>query len=138
MKPIVFLDTNVVIDFFMARKPFSVETNELFRLRADNRLDFYLSAITLANLAYHASRNGKSPFSIINSFLNWVEIVDLDKDIFNKTITSGFKDFEDGLQYFSALKVKGVDAIITRNEKDFKLSKIPVLSPKKFLHQFRN
>lgn len=136
MKPIVFLDTNVVIDFFMARKPFSIEADKLFQLRTDNRLDFCLSALTLANLAYHANRNGKSPFAVINTFLNWVEVIDLDKDIFSKTITSGFKDFEDGLQYFSALKVKGVDAIITRNEKDFKLSKIPVLSPREFLKSF--
>jgi len=43
-----------------------------------------------------------------------------------------FPDFEDGLQYYSAIE-NSVDIIITRNKKDFKRSKLPVLTAKEFL-----
>ncbi len=43
-----------------------------------------------------------------------------------------FLDSEDGLQYYSAIENQ-IDLIITRNKKDFKHSKIPVLTAKKFL-----
>ena len=43
-----------------------------------------------------------------------------------------FLDFEDGLQYYSAIENQ-IDVIITRNKKDFKKSKIPVLTAKEFL-----
>ncbi len=43
-----------------------------------------------------------------------------------------FSDFEDGLQYYSAIE-NNVDIILTRNKKDFKNSKIPVLTVKEYL-----
>ena len=42
-----------------------------------------------------------------------------------------FKDFEDAMQYYTALRAKS-DAIITRNGKDFTASKLPVLTPSEF------
>ncbi|MBY0433985.1 MAG: twitching motility protein PilT [Cyclobacteriaceae bacterium] len=52
---------------------------------------------------------------------------------FENNVSSSFRDFEDGLQYFSAVKVVGIEAIITRNIRDFKSSSIPVLTPAQFL-----
>ena len=49
-----------------------------------------------------------------------------------KNITSSFKDFEDGLQYFSALETGGIEIIITRNIKDFRPSVISVLTLQDF------
>jgi hypothetical protein len=48
-------------------------------------------------------------------------------------LESKFTDFEDALQYFSAIQSNKVDVIITRNTKDFKLSKIPVFTPQEYL-----
>ncbi len=50
-----------------------------------------------------------------------------------KNITSSFNDFEDGLQYFSELERGGIEVIITRNSKDFRLSAFSVLTPKDFI-----
>jgi len=49
---------------------------------------------------------------------------------------TNFTDFEDGLQYYSAIENE-IDVIITRNKKDFKNSKIPVLTAKEFLAKQR-
>ena len=48
------------------------------------------------------------------------------------SIVSQFKDFEDAMQYYSALKAKA-DIIITRNGKDFTASQIPVMTATEYL-----
>ncbi|MGB3585191.1 MAG: twitching motility protein PilT [Tunicatimonas sp.] len=48
-------------------------------------------------------------------------------------VTSKFKDFEDGTQYFCALQPGKIDATIARNRKDFKASQIPVLGPEEVI-----
>jgi len=136
MKPKLFLDTNVVIDFFMEREPFTEDAVRLFELKESGKVDLCLSALTVANLAYHVNKRGKNPFILLKDFLDWIEVIDLDKNIFCKTIDSDFDDFEDGLQYFSAVKSFGVDVIITRNIKDFKPSLIPVYTPSDYLKEW--
>lgn len=125
----LFIDTNVVIDFFLEREPYSEDATLLFELRSQGKVEFYLSALTLANLAYLAQRSKRDPFGIISVFLNWVNIVDLRKDIFLQTLSSRFDDFEDGLQYFSALQVKGINAIITRIKKILLALNFPFILP---------
>lgn len=45
---------------------------------------------------------------------------------------NSFDDFEDGLQYFTAIE-NNQDLIITRNLKDFKNSILPVMTARQFL-----
>lgn len=57
----------------------------------------------------------------------YVEIVSVDSsDIYN-SLDSNWNDFEDGVQYFSAIK-SNADCIVTRNAKDFGLSDIEVVT----------
>ena len=63
-------------------------------------------------------------------------ICELDDLIIEKGLNSDFPDFEDALQYFSALR-KECDIIITRNGKDFKKSQIPVMTPNEFLKSIK-
>ena len=49
----------------------------------------------------------------------------------------GFKYFEDALQYFAAVNKGNIDAIITRNVKDFKTSEIGVLTPESYVRTNR-
>ena len=56
----------------------------------------------------------------------------MDDKIIDLSLNSDFKDFEDAIQYFTALENK-IGIIITRNLKDFKLSKIPVMNADDYL-----
>ena len=47
-------------------------------------------------------------------------------------LASQFKDFEDAMQYYTAVKAKA-DVIITRNGKDFAVSKLPVMTAAEYL-----
>jgi hypothetical protein len=64
-------------------------------------------------------------FSDIKSLFDRVNIIPLTGEIVTSAMNIEFKDFEDTLQYFSA--VKNCDYILTRDKKDFE--KIQRLSP---------
>ena len=60
------------------------------------------------------------------------EISDLNEQIIEKGLNSNFSDFEDSLQYFSAIS-SDCSILITRNGKDFKNSSIPVMTAEEYL-----
>lgn len=133
----VFLDTNVIVDLIFNREPFVKEAEEIFTLKESFHYDVIVSALTIANLAYVIERLNKKPHESLAALLPFIKIVDLTASIIEETIVSIFKDFEDGLQHSSALFAEA-DVIVTRNEKDFKRSLIPVMSPQEFLNLFNS
>ncbi|MCF6149428.1 MAG: PIN domain-containing protein [Candidatus Kuenenia sp.] len=48
------------------------------------------------------------------------------------SLTSDFRDFEDAVQYYSAVQAKA-DCLITRNKSDYKVDRLPVLTPEEFM-----
>ncbi len=132
----IFVDTNILLDLMLARERFIDEAALIFRLRDDRKIDLYVSALSLSTAAYFARKFKKDPKVIIATLLRWVHVVELREQQFKAAVESDFSDFEDALQYASALEVPGVDAIVTRNKKDFGQSKIPVFEPKEFLLKF--
>ena len=134
----IFLDTNVVLDLVLGRSEFLSEAKHIFELNSNGDIDLFVSSLTLANVSYIAKRNGKDPFFVIRKLLDWLSVIDLQTRFFHQTLTSAFKDFEDGLQYFCASSIQGLDIIITRNKKDFQSSIIPVLTPAEFVKTLSN
>jgi predicted nucleic acid-binding protein len=133
MIPQVFLDTNVVLDLALNRTEFVKDAESIFALKDMGKIDIHISALTLSIVAYFAAKHKQDSFVIVGRFLDWIHVIDLESIFFKQIVTSDFLDFEDGLQYFSAMMVKDIKAIITRNTKDFKSSSIPVLTPAQFL-----
>jgi predicted nucleic acid-binding protein len=128
----IFLDTNVLIDFFANRKPFSIEAAKLFNYSFKKEINIYISAVSYNNI-YYILRQSCSRAETINMLaeLNeWTDIIGLTKDIIKKSIKSDFKDFEDAIQYNCAKSLSKIDFIVTRDTKDFKSSSLPILTPK--------
>jgi len=128
----LFLDTNLLLDFVLDRKPFSDMTEEILLLKYTQKKRLFTSALSLANVAYVVRKAEKNPFTVIEDLLEWVEVVSLTKNEFNSSVKSTFKDFEDALQYYSAQSIQA-SVIITRDVKDFSSSSILVQSPAQFL-----
>lgn len=61
------------------------------------------------------------------------DVLVMDKEVVSNALNSGFKDFEDSLQNFAALKNGEIDVILTRNVKDFSKSEICVLTPESYI-----
>ncbi len=62
-----------------------------------------------------------------------MDVLLMDRDIVMQALISGFKDFEDALQHFTAIKSGFIDIILTRNVKDYTKSDIGVLTPESYL-----
>ena len=131
----IFIDTDVIIDFLIDRKPHSREAAIIFTLIEQKKLKGYVSSLTFSNL-YYVLRKVESHNKVItklDSISRLLTILKVDQQTIKDAIASGFQDFEDSIQYYCALESKKIDVLITRNTKDFKSSKIPVMTPSDYL-----
>jgi predicted nucleic acid-binding protein len=132
----LLVDTNIVIDLLTKREGFYLEAQDLFTLSDERRLKLLVSSLTFANTHYLLSRH-KSKDETRKTLIKFkvlVEVAPLDDKIIELAMASDFSDFEDAIQYYTALENE-VDAIITRNLKEFKTSKLPVFTAKEFLRK---
>ncbi len=67
-----------------------------------------------------------------------LNVLAMDKDVVLQALNSGFRDFEDALQYAAAIRTKHINAILTRNVKDYKKSELGVMTPDDYLKQLSN
>jgi predicted nucleic acid-binding protein len=133
----LFLDTNIVIDLLAKREPFYRWAAQLFSLADKLKLQLCVSALTFANTNYILLKERKPEEAklILRRLKLLVKVISLDDKIIGLSLNdSDFKDYEDALQYYSALE-NGNDMIITRNLKDFQKSKIPVLTAEQYLQR---
>ena len=135
----LFIDTNIIIDLLSRSEPFYGESAELFSLADQKNIELYISSLTIANTSYILLRqlNSSKVKEILRKLRLIVDILPLDDKIIGVALNdNSFNDFEDGLQYFTAME-NNQDLIITRNLKDFKASKIPVMTARQFLETFK-
>jgi len=130
----LLVDTNIVIDLLSKREEFFQEAQELFTLADNRQVELFVSALTFANTHYLLSKYQKldDARKILIKFKVLVKVAPLDDKIVELALVSDFKDFEDALQYNTALE-NGIDVIITRNKKDFKNSKLPIMNAREYL-----
>lgn len=134
----VLIDTNIILDFFIARYPFDKDAAEIFKLTYNKKIRGYISALSYANAYYYIKKlTGKNnSIELLKNLKKIVSTIDLNANILEEALDSEFSDFEDALQYFSALSVTEIDIILTRNIKDFTKSKLMVYTPAQFLNKF--
>ena len=133
----LFIDTNIVLDLLAKREPFYEDAAKLFSLADRKKILLIVSSPTFANTNYVLSKlnNSKTARDILSKFKVLVTVADLNDKVIELSLNDDdFSDFEDGLQYYSALENE-VDIIITRNLKDFRRSKIPVITAQTYLAQ---
>lgn len=131
----LFLDTNIVIDLLANRESFYRSAAQLFSLADKMKLQLCVSALTFANTNYILLKEMKLDEAklILRKLKLLVKVISLDDKIIGLSLNdSDFKDFENALQYYSALE-NGDNMIITRNLKDFQKSKIPMLTAEQYL-----
>jgi predicted nucleic acid-binding protein len=131
----LFIDTNIVIDLLSRREPFFEEAAELFSLADKKQVELSVSSLTIANTSYALLRqmDSNKAKSVLRKLRLILKILPLDDKIIGLALNDeNFSDFEDGLQYFTAIGDEQ-ELIITRNLKDFKNSKLPTMTAKQFI-----
>ena len=108
----------------------------MFTLADNKKVELFVSALTFANTHYLLAKHQKldEARKTLIKFKVLVEVSTLNDKIVELALVSDFKDFEDAIQYHTALE-NGVDIIITRNKKDFKNSKLPIMTAKEYLNK---
>lgn len=131
----LFVDTNIVIDLLSRREPFFEEAAELFSLADKKQIELSVSSLTIANTSYALLRqmDSNKAKSVLRKLRLILKVLPLDDKIIGLALNDEtFSDFEDGLQYFTAIEDEQ-ELIITRNLKDFKNSKLPTMTAKQFI-----
>jgi len=131
----VFVDTNVLLDVLAAREPFYPAAARIWTLAEAGRLEAFVSAVSFTNCYYLVHRHaGRAAAARAVRLLRGVFApVDLTASLLDEAMGAGFADFEDAVQYFSAVRARAA-CLVTRNVRHFpRRGLLPVLSPPAFL-----
>lgn len=130
----LLVDTNIIIDLLAQRESFYEPAAQLFSLADQNKVELYVSSLSFANIHYILNREltETKVREILRKLKVLVKVISFDSKVLDMSLNSEFKDFEDAIQYYSAIE-SGIDIIITRNLKDFKKSDIPVMTGLQFI-----
>jgi predicted nucleic acid-binding protein len=134
MRTKLFIDTNVMLDLLGERIPYYDSIAKIATLADKGQVTIVVSALSYSTVSYFLTKfeNSEIAKDKLRKFKIISEICSLDELIIEKGLNSKFSDFEDSLQYFSALKTD-CKILITRNGKDFKESQIPVMTAAEYL-----
>lgn len=134
--PDVFLDTDVAFDILSKREPHYKSSVILLELAAKGSIRLIISESSLANLFYLCFDIYKIKDAALklSDFVGSCEVAHAGKDSVLLSLHSAFRDKEDALQYFTALRAES-DYFITRNKRDYKhgIVSLPVYTPDEFL-----
>lgn len=134
---VIFIDTNIIIDFITKRQLFYKEANKIFSLADRKEIILKTSSLSFANAYYICSKlkinSDKELRRVFISLKTLIEIIPITSKILDRGLSGDFfNDFEDGLQYFSAIS-SNCEIILTRNLKDFKNSNLPVMTADSYI-----
>lgn len=131
----VLIDTDVILDFFFEREPFSDNAAKVLSQCERKIIVGYVTPVILSNVYYLLSKNTKPEKVIekLKKLLIFLDVLTIDKRTIVAALNSEFKDFEDAIQNYAAEINDKVDIIITRNTKDYRKSKLAIMNPNEFL-----
>ena len=129
----IFLDTNVILDFFLEREPFYYDALKLWAACEEGAVDGYVSALTITNVHYIAQRikNPTTAMIAVRGILDVFNVVPLDKELLRHAADLHDRDYEDDIQLQSAVKA-GCSHLFTRDPTHFHSKAIAIVPPSSF------
>ena len=135
MKKHYLVDTNVVIDMLLDREDADAACAVF---DGAERGDYYLHicALSFTTIFYSLRKilSREDRINVLAQLKEAMEVVEVEGNVIDMALKSGWKDFEDAVQNFSAVVNPQISAIITRNTKDFKDSSLEVVDSVEFLN----
>ena len=134
----VFIDTNIFLDILCKREQFVDDALSIFDMAVDNQIELLISDLSIANIKYITRKEIPIDkfYDLIKTFRPIFTIVPLGADVIDKALDLRANDFEDALQYFSAVQANA-DCLVTRNIKDYGFAKMEVLNSQTFLAKYK-
>jgi len=130
----VFVDTDVVLDLLGERQPFYKGSAQLFSKADKREVKLYVSSLSFANTHYVLRKKfpDREARKILSGLKVLVSVLPVNDKIIDLALASNFSDFEDAIQYHVATE-NNMTTLITRNLKDYRLAKIPVMTADTYL-----
>ena len=130
----LFVDTDVILDLLGQRLPHFHFSAVLFTFAEMKKLELYTSQLILANTFYILRKQlgNDQAKNALRKLRILLHIIDSSEAVVDKALNSDFSDFEDAIQYYTALE-GGISVILTRNLKDYKNASVIVQTPEAFL-----
>lgn len=134
----MFLDSDIILDLLAKREPHFIHAAKLFTLIDRKKIKAFTSPIVFANLHYLLKKESSNNTALKNlrKLKTMLTILPVDERVIDQSLNSEFKDFEDAIQYFTAVN-NGIDLIVTRNIADYKKSEIAVATAEDFLKTWK-
>lgn len=130
----LLIDANILLDVLQDRAPHVRDSSLVWKLCESDRAEGWVTALTLANLVY-VMRRELTPERIedVLGRLSMIfHVTDLTAADLSQAAGYQWNDFEDTLQCVAAERVRA-DAIVTRNVRDYKDSRVPAYTPAELL-----
>jgi predicted nucleic acid-binding protein len=120
------IDTNVVLDLMLDRTPFADDAAQLFDQAERGNISAVLCGTTVTTIFYIAAKTigARKAKQAVGGLLSLCEVAPVGRAVLEAGIASDFQDFEDAV-LAAAGRIANVDAIVTRNAKDFRKAGLP-------------
>lgn len=131
----VLIGTDVILDFFFDREPFAEFATEILNLCEENKINGFTTPVIICDTYYLLGKTAKHDIVVekMKQLLTIVDVLQIDKEVVLDSLNSDFKDLEDALQNYSAVKNGKISIVLTRNIKDYKKSEMAVMTPETYL-----
>lgn len=131
----ILIDTDIILDFFFDRQPFSENAAKILSLCELKEITGSITPVIISNVYYLLRQTAKHEKVIekLKMLISITEILVIDRNVVLQALSSDFKDFEDALQNYTAELSKATDLIVTKNTKDYKNSALAVMTPDHYL-----
>lgn len=135
----VLLDTNIIIDIALERQPYFTNSETVLAFVEQGQIEGYISASTISDLYYLIRKQKGRDLTIefLQEILTFCQIATVNQAAIRMAFTTNFQDFEDSIQYSSAV-VNQLDAIITRNPQDFPIVTPRIITPEQLIAELTN
>lgn len=132
----VLVDTNIVIDVALERQPFQVTSTQVLIYAYRREIEAFISASTVSDIYYivRKAKGHDATLEFLRIIAPFCRVATVDQSVISLALTSGFKDFEDAVQFATAT-VNQLDAIVTRNPQDFPDDVLQILTPEGLIQQ---
>jgi len=129
----IFFDSDIMLDVTLRREQFYLPALNLFEVCHQQNIAAVTSSVAFINTNYFLRKQAPATrWGSLQRLRSLLSIIDVTEAMIDMALKEEHADFEDAVQYYAALTAN-VDAIITRNIKDYKHATIPVLTAEQFL-----
>lgn len=135
----ILLDTNIILDIALERQPFFGESEQVLFLVEQGEVEGYISASTFSDLYYiiRKAKGRDSTLEFLRYIATFCQVATVDNSVISMALASNFKDFEDAIQYSTAV-INQIDAIVTRNPRDFPVTTPRIVTPDQLIQELTN